>query len=313
MRFDPDEHISIQKVCADELVKLAGKYKNFVVLEANIGVGPVLQNFAKEFPNRHFRFGNCLRSMVASSVGFIVRGKIPLLFSNAIPLTGKTWDTVRNFICTQNLNVKFFGLHAGILNAEEGVINQSLEDVSIMRSIPNMKVIAPADAVETRKAIDVMMLDYGPCYMRLLHLPLPKLYSEKHKFVIGKGDIYKSGTDLCIFSYSTTLHTAIEASEILDRKKISTMVINMPSISPIDSGLVVECAKAVDKIVVVEDHQVVGGLGSAISDVLSKDYPVKILKLGLDGFGESGKVDDLYRKFELDGVGIADRIQDWLK
>jgi len=313
MKFDPDEQISIQKVCADELVKMAGKYKNFVVLEANLGPGSGLQNFAKQFPDRHFRFGNSLRAMVASAAGFVARGKIPLLFAYAIPISGRAWDSIRNFISSQNLNVKIFGLHAGILNAEEGILNQALEDVTIMRSMPNMKVIAPADAVETRLALDVMMLDYGPCYMRLLHLPLPKLFTEKHKFVFGKGHIYKSGTDVCIFSYGTTMHTALDAAEILERKKVSTMVVNMSSLSPIDAGLIVECAKAVNKIVTVEDHQVEGGLGTAVSEVLCTDYPVKLLRLGMDGYGESGKVDDLYRKFELDGMGISEKIQDWIK
>lgn len=313
MKFDPDEQISIQKVCADELVKMAGKYKNFVVLEANLGPGSGLQNFAKQFPDRHFRFGNSVRAMVASAAGFVARGKIPLLFAYAIPMTGRAWDSIRNFISSQNLNVKIFGLHAGILNAEEGVLNQALEDVTIMRSMPNMKVIATADAVETRLALEVMMLDYGPCYMRLLHLPLPKLFSEKHKFVFGKGHIYKSGTDVCIFSYGTTMHTALDAADILERKKVSTMVVNMSSLAPIDASLIVECAKAVDKIVTVEDHQTEGGLGTAVSEVLCTDYPVKLLRLGMDGYGESGKVDDLYRKFELDGMGIAEKIQEWIK
>ncbi len=313
MKFDPDEQISIQKVCADELVKMAGKYKNFVVLEANLGPGSGLQNFAKQFPDRHFRFGNSLRAMVASAAGFVARGKIPLLFAYAIPISGRAWDSIRNFISSQNLNVKIFGLHAGILNAEEGILNQALEDVTIMRSMPNMKVIAPADAVETRLALDVMMLDYGPCYMRLLHLPLPKLFTEKHKFVFGKGHIYKSGTDVCIFSYGTTMHTSLDAADILERKKVSTMVVNMSSLSPIDASLIVECAKAVNKIVTVEDHQIEGGLGTAVSEVLCTDYPVNLLRLGMDGYGESGKVDDLYRKFELDGMGIAEQIQEWIK
>lgn len=313
MKFDPDEQISIQKVCADELVKMAGKYKNFVVLEANLGPGSGLQNFAKQFPDRHFRFGNSVRAMVASAAGFVARGKIPLLFAYAIPMTGRAWDSIRNFISSQNFNVKIFGLHAGILNAEEGILNQALEDVAIMRSMPNMKVIAPADAVETRLALDVMMLDYGPCYMRLLHLPLPKLFTEKHKFVFGKGHIYKGGTDVCIFSYGTTMHTALDAADILERKKISTMVVNMSSLSPVDASLIVECAKAVDKIVTVEDHQTEGGLGTAVCEVLSTDYPVKVLRLGMDGYGESGKVDDLYRKFGLDGVGISEKILEWIK
>ncbi len=313
MRTYPEEQISIQKVCADELVKIAGKYKNFVVLEANVGPSSGLQNFARQFPDRHFRFGNSLRAMVAASAGFVARGKIPLIFAYGIPVTGRAWDLIRNFICAQNLNVKIFGLHAGILNAEEGVLNQALEDVAIMRSIPGMKVIAPADAVETRAALDVMLLDYGPVYMRLLHLPLPNLFNLKHKFVLGKGNIYKGGTDVCIFSYGTTMHTALDAADILERKKVSTMVVNMSSLNPVDENLIVECAKAVDRLVTVEDHQIQGGLGTAVCEVLSTIYPAKVLRIGMDGFAESAKVDDLYKKYELDGVGIADQISEWLR
>jgi transketolase len=161
--------------------------------------------------------------------------------------------------------------------------------------------------------MDVMMLDYGPTYLRLLHLPLPDLFDNQYKFVFGKGKIYKPGSDVCIFAVGTVMHTALDAAEVLEREGVSTMVVNMSSISPVDKDLIVECAKAVQHVVTVEDHQIVGGLGSAVCEALAEHYPAKVLRLGMDGFAESGKVDDLYRKYKLDGVGIVEQIEEWIK
>lgn len=313
MRFNPTQQISTERAFTDSLVKLGAKYKNFVVLSANVAAPLGLAAFDKEHPDRHFPFGNAGRAMVGAAAGFVVRGKIPFLCSYGISASGRGWDAVRNYLCSTPLNVKIVGIHAGILNSEEGACNQPLEDVALMRSIPGMKVVCPADAEETRKAVEMMMLDYGPTYLRLMHLPLPNLYDSQYKFVFGKGNIYKSGTDICIFAMGTTVHTALDAAEILGRKGKSVMVVNMASIAPFDEDLVVECAKAVNHVVTVEDHQIVGGLGSAVCETLATHYPMKVLRLGMDGFGESGKVDDLYRKYGLDGVGIAEKIGEVLK
>lgn len=313
MQFNPDVHLSTQKVFTDSLVKLAGKYNNFVVLDANVGAPLGIQSFVQAFPGRHFHFGNAVRSMIGASAGFVARGKIPFLCSYAVPAAGRGWDSIRNYLCNSQVNVKIVGINAGLFNGYEGATNQSLEDIAIMRAIPNMKVICPADAIEARKAIELMMLDYGPTYLRLYHLPLPDLYDKDYKFVLGKGNIYKSGNEVCIFAIGTNVHTALDAADILEKKNISTMVVNMASLSPIDEDLIVECAKAVSHVVTVEDHQIVGGLGSAVCEVLSENYPMKVLRLGMNGFSESGKVDDLYRKFELDGIGIAEKIQEAIK
>lgn len=313
MRFNPEQQISTQKAFTETLVKLGGKYKNFVVLNANVGVPLGIQAFEQAFPERSFSFGNAHRAMVAGAAGFMVRGKIPFLCSYALPATGEAWDDIRNYLSNTPLNVKIVGLGAGIFSGQEGSTNQALEDVALMRSIPGMKIACPADAEQARKAIEIMMLDYGPTYLRLMHLPLPSLYDDQYKFVFGKGNIYKSGTDVCIFTYGTTVHTTLDASESLERSGVSVMVVNMASVSPLDEDLVIECAKAVNHVVTVEDHQIAGGLGTAVCEVLSTYYPMKVLRLGMDGFGESGRVDDLYRKYGLDGVGIAENIQRWIK
>lgn len=313
MRFHPEKQVSTQKALTETLVKLGGKYKNFVVLNANVGVPLGLQRFEKAFPERYFNFGNASHAMVGAAAGFVVRGKIPFLCSYALSASGRNWDDIRNFLCSTPLNVKIVGIHAGLLNGEEGATNQSLEDLALMRSIPGMKVLCPADAAETEKAIEVMMLDYGPTYLRLMHLPLPSIYDDQYKFVLGRGNIYKSGTDVCIFAIGTGVHTALDAAEALERQGISTMVVNMSSLAPLDEDLIVECAKAVNHVVTVEDHQINGGLGSAVCEVLTTHYPMKVLRLGMDGFAESGRVDDLFRKYGLDGVGIAERVKDWIR
>lgn len=313
MRFQPEQQVSTQKAFTETLVKLGGKYKNFVVLSANVGAPLGIQSFEKAFPERHFPFGNAGSAMVAAAAGFVVRGKIPFLCSYALPATGRGWEDIRNFLCATPLNVKIVGLASGLLNGQEGPTNQSLEDIALMRSIPGMKVVCPADAEEARKAIEVMMLDYGPTYLRLMHLPLPNLYDSQHKFVFGKANIYKSGTDVCIFAYGTTVHTALDAAEALERDGVSTMVVNVSSIAPMDEDLIIECAKAVNHVVTVEDHSVIGGLGSAVCEVLSTHYPMKVLRLGMQGFGETGNVDDLFRKYKLDGVGIAESVHQHMK
>lgn len=176
-----------------------------------------------------------------------------------------------------------------------------------------MKVLCPADTVETKKALEMMLLDYGPTYLRLFHFPLPDLYDDEHKFVFGKGSIYKYGSDVCLIAVGTGVHTALEAATILEREGIATMVVNMASVKPLDEDLVIECAKQVQHLFTVEDHNVIGGLGSAVAEVLSARYPCKLTRLGMESFGESGKVDDLYRKYRLDGAGIAEQVMEFVR
>jgi transketolase len=308
MGFTSDNQNSVQRVFTETLVKLGDKYKNFVVLNANVGTPLNIQKFTKVFPERHFNFGNAGRAMVGAAAGFVARRKTPFLCSYAVAATGRGFDSIRSFLCKEQLNLKIVGINSGIFNAREGSVNQALEDMAIMRTIPNMKVVCPADSVETASAVEAMMLDYGPTYLRLMHNPLPNLYDENYNFEFGQGNIYKQGEDVCIFAIGTCVHTALDAASILERKGLSTMVVNMSSLSPFDEDLVVECARAVQYVVTVEDHNVVGGLGSAVCEVLCDKYPIKVLRLGMDGFGESGKVDDLFRKYGLDGEGIAERV-----
>jgi transketolase len=307
MLYNPDFQSSTQKSFSEAINRLGLKFRNMVVLNSNMSDTTVLQAFNKTFPERVFKFGNEVDTMFAAACGFTVRGKLPLICTYAIS-TGRSWDLIRNYLCYPNLNVKIIGFRAGLLNSDEGATFQALEDVALMSSIPNMKVLCPADPVETRKALEVMMDDYGPTYMRLTHAPVPDLYDDRYRFEIGRGHIYKPGTDICIFTYGVGLHMAMDAAQLFDRQGVSVMVVNISSIKPIDENLIIECAKAVNRVVTVEDHSINGGLGTAVAEVLSTHYPVKVLRLGVDGFGETGKVDDLFRKYKLNAAGIVESI-----
>jgi len=296
----------------DALTRNSGRFRNVVLLNGNMSAAAGLQGFQKGYPDRYFNFGNAVETMFGAAAGFAVRGKIPFICSFALSASGKSWDQVRNFICASNLNVKIVGTHAGLLRAEEGVFHQALEDIAIMRSLPNMKVVCPADATEAKKAVEAMIMDYGPTYLRLVDQPLPDLYDDQYKFQFGHAHIYKHGTDVCIFATGIGFHMALEAAGMLERESVSTMVVNMSSIKPIDSNLIVECARQIPALVTVEDHNITGGLGSAVAEVLSEKYPAKLLRIGMEGFGESGKVDDLFRKYRLDAVGIMEQVKEWI-
>lgn len=310
MLYNPDVQSSTQKAFFETLLKWGGKFKNTCILHSNMGSTLGLQNFTKAYPDRIFNFGNNLNTLISAACGMTIRGKIPLVCSVSDALTGRNWQAIRSLVCYPNLNIKFIASHGGILSGPDGAGIQALEDISIMRPLPNMKVVCPADANETKKVGEMIMLDYGPTYVRLSHLPFPELYDNDHAFEFGKANIYKGGSDVCIFSYGTTLHTSLEAAQILEREGISTMVVNVASIKPLDEGLVVECAHQIPHLVTVEDHLINGGLGSAVAEVLSEKYPAKLLRLGMKTFGESGNVDDLYKKYRLDGVGIAEQIME---
>lgn len=304
-----DEIASTAKAFGDAMVKLGSKYKNAVVLDANAGRFLNLGGFARAFPDRYFSFGNAESNMIGAAAGFTVRGKIPFLCSFSMFMTGRAWELIRNAVAYPHLNVKLVGAFSGILCGEDGATYQSLEDVALMRVIPNMKVVCPVDGVETKQVLEAMMNDYGPTYLRLANTPTTNVYDEARKFVFGKGHVYRPGTDVCIFSYGDTFHSSLQAAELLERDGISTMVVNLASIKPLDDALVIECAKQSSRIVTVEDHQITGGLGSAVAETLSASYPAKVLRLGMNGFGESGKPEELYKKYRLDAVGIYEQIK----
>lgn len=307
--------IATRKAFGDALASLGDKYKNLVVLDADLSNSTQSQIFGKKFPERFFTMGIAEQDLVDTAAGFAMAGKLPFACSFAIFLTGIGWQQIRNGICYPNLNVKLIGSHGGIQLGEDGATHQALEDFAVMRVIPNMKVFCPADAVETKQIIEAVANDYGPTYVRLARMPTPVLYDHSYKFQMGKGSILlesdnAGSLDIGIIAVGALVAPALEAAKMLQKDGRSVRVINMASIKPIDEELVIETAKKVKLLVTAEDHQIIGGLAGAVADVLCNEAPRTFKRIGmLDKFGESGKSSDLYRKYGFDAAGIYETLK----
>jgi len=308
MLYQVNQKVPTREAFGDAVAKFGGRYKNVVVLDADLASSLKTQKFAQLYPERYLNFGIAEANMVTSAAGMSIRGKVPFACSFAMFITGRGWEFIRNSICYPNLNVKLVGSHAGILTGEDGATHQALEDIAIMRAIPNMKVICPADATETYMAIEEIVKDFGPTYIRLGRGAVPVIYDANHKFRIGYGDILTFGEDVCLIATGTMVSICLEVSKKLEDQGIHTTVINISTIKPIDDKLIVEYAKKTKMIVTVEDHGIIGGLGSAVMEALSETYPVKVRRIGMQKFGESGKPEDLYRKYSLDSEGVLRQV-----
>lgn len=309
MQYSQGDLIATRQAFGDALAKFGGRHKNVAVLDADLSGSLKTDKFARLYPDRHFNFGIAESNMINSAAGMSLRGKIPFACSFAIFTTGRAWEHIRNSICYPNLNVKLVGSHAGILTGEDGATHQATEDIAIMRAIPNMKVICPADATEAYLAVEEVMKDFGPTYIRLGRKAVPVIYNGDHKFKIGFGDILTFGNDIALIATGTMVSKCLEAAEMLKKEGIQSMVVNISTIKPIDEKLIIDCAKKNKMIFIAEDHQIAGGLGGAVSEVLCENYPAKVHKIGmLDRFGESGKPEDLYNKYKLDAHGVFKRV-----
>lgn len=311
--FFPSVTLSTRKGFGDALVKLGEKHKRIVVLDADVGNSTYTNQFEKTFPERFFNFGVAEQNMVGAASGFALRGKIPFAVSFAMFVAGRAWEQARNSVSYSRANVKLVGSHGGILVGEDGATHQALEDIATMRSIANMKVFQPADYFEAKKVTEAMVLDFGPSYLRLGRSNFPFLYDESYHWEIGKGSVLFEGTDVGIIASGAPVHFALEAAKMLKNDGISARVINMCSIKPIDTELIADSARKCSALVTVEDHNVNGGLGSAVSEVLCETVPKKLLRHGMHDFGESGKWQDLYKKYKLDAKGIYEVIKTWRK
>ncbi|OIP80769.1 transketolase [Candidatus Peregrinibacteria bacterium CG10_big_fil_rev_8_21_14_0_10_44_7] len=300
------EKIATRAAFGEAIAELGAKYRNIMVLDADLASSTKTLKFAQAFPGRHFNIGIAEQNMMSIAAGMAIKGKIPFACTFAIFATGRAWEQIRNGIAYPNLNVKVVGSHSGIMTGEDGATHQALEDIAVMRAIPNMKVFCPADAYETKAVIASMCEDFGPVYLRLGRSAVPVLYDEKYRFKPGKGDVLRDGTDITIFAVGSTVSRALSAAEILESQGVSARVCNMCSIKPIDEDLILESARKTKKLFSVEDHQIIGGLGSAISEVLAEaGSGIPLKRIGMHKFGESGKDEDLYRKYGLDAEGIV--------
>lgn len=297
------------------LVELGKEHEEIVVLDADLAGSTKTGVFRKAFPERHFNIGIAEANMAGIAAGFAACGKVPFFSSFAMFAAGRAYEQVRNAIGYPQLNVKIGATHAGISVGEDGASHQCIEDMALMREIPGMVIINPADDVEARAAVKAAYEHVGPVYLRFGRLAVPVYNDEEtYKFEIGKGVVVKEGTDVTIFATGLCVKEAIEAEELLAADGISAEIINIHTIKPIDRELVVKSALKTGKVVTVEEHSIIGGLGSAVAEVLCEEAPTKLLRIGVrDVFGESGPALELIHKYELDAEGIHKQVKAFLK
>ncbi len=284
-----------------------GKEYDIVVLDADLSKSTKTDTFKKEFPDRFINMGIAEQNMMSTAAGLASCGKIVFASSFAMFAAGRAFEQIRNSICYPNLNVKIGATHAGISVGEDGASHQCIEDIGIMRTIPNMVVINPADDVEARAAVKAAILHNGPVYLRFGRLASSVLYDEEtYEFEIGKGVLLKDGTDVSIIATGLMVEAALEAKEILAKDGINARVINIHTIKPIDREIIVKAAKETGAIVTCEEHNIIGGLGSAVAEVLCEEAPVPMERVGVkDIFGKSGVPAQLLKEYGLTAEDIA--------
>ena len=292
----------------EALLELGKENKDVIVLDADLAGATKTELFAKEFPDRFFDIGIAEADMMGTAAGLSTCGKIPYVSTFAMFAAGRSYDQIRNSICYPNLNVKICATHAGITVGEDGATHQMIEDLSLMRTIPNMKVLSPSDDAQTKWTIKEISKINGPVYVRLARLATEEVYGENQKFEIGKAVQHGDGTDGTIFATGVTVQEALKAQKMLQEKGINVRVVDMFSIKPIDKEMIIKCAKETKKLVSIEDHNVIGGLGSAISEVLTEEYPAKLIRLGIkDIFGRSGKAEELMKLYGIVSDNIIEK------
>ena len=300
---------SVRSEYGKTLVELGKENKNIVVLDADLSCSTQTKLFAQEFSDRFFNVGIAEQDLMTTAAGLACTGKIAFVSTFAMFATGRAWDQIRNTICYSNLNVKIAATHGGITVGEDGASHQALEDVALMRNIPNMTVIVPADATETRQAIRYAANHNGPFYIRIARTNLPDIFDEKYKFSGDKAVIVNEGKDITLITNGETLVETIDCAKMLSEKRISAEVINIPVVKPIDAQTVINSAKKTNRVITIENHSVIGGLGSAVCEVLAENYPVKVTRIGInDEFGQSGNAKELMSHYGLNAESLAKTI-----
>lgn len=294
------------------LVELGAKHDNLVVLDADLAAATKTAIFKKAYPERHIDCGIAESNMIGIAAGLAATGKVPFASSFAMFAAGRAFEQIRNSVGYPKLNVKIGATHAGISVGEDGATHQCNEDIALMRTIPGMVVINPCDDVEARAAVKAAYDHIGPVYLRFGRLATPVINDEStYEFKLGKGVVLKEGTDLTIIATGLCVYESLQAAKMLEADGINAAVINIHTIKPLDEELIIEYAKKTNKVVTVEEHSVIGGLGSAVCDTLSENYPTKVLKIGVnDVFGESGPAVKLLEKYGLTADGIYKKIKD---
>lgn len=294
----------------EALVELAKEYPNLYVLDADLAAATKTGIFKKAYPDRHFDCGIAEGNMMSIAAGMAAAGDIVFASSFAMFAAGRAYEQVRNSIGYPHLNVKIGATHAGISVGEDGATHQCCEDIALMRTIPGMTVIVPADDVEAKQAVRAAVEFDGPVYLRFGRLAVPVFFDENYKFEIGKGAVLKEGTDVTVIANGLMVAPAVEAAEKLAEEGISVRVVNMPTVKPLDGELVKKCAEETGAIVTAEEHSVIGGLGGAVSEYLAENCPVPVVKLGVDDkFGTSGPALQLLDIFKLNADGVIEKVR----
>ncbi|MDI9475987.1 MAG: transketolase family protein [Natronincolaceae bacterium] len=301
------EMVATRDAYGKALVELGRVNENIVVLDADLSKSTKTYAFGQEFPDRFINVGIAEQNLMGVAAGLSTAGKIVFASTFAIFATGRAFEIVRNSIGYPKLNVKICATHSGITVGEDGASHQAIEDISCMRTIPNMTVIVPSDSVETRAVIHAVSKMDGPVYVRLGRLAVPVINDEKsYKFEMGKGVVLNKGDDATIITTGLMVGEALEAAGELETRGIKARVINMHTIKPIDENLIIEAAKETGAIVTAEEHNIIGGLGSAVAEVIGENHPVPLKRIGIkDTFGESGKPAELMKKYGLTSDGIV--------
>lgn len=304
-----DKKIATRQSYGEALAELGKENENIVVLDADLSKTTKTDIFAKEFPDRFFDVGIAEQNMMGVAAGMATTGLIPYASTFAVFAAGRAYDQVRNSICYPNLNVKICATHAGITAGEDGATHQMLEDLSMMRTLPNMTVLCTSDDSQTKWAVKEISKINGPVYLRLARLATPVIYNGDEKFEIGKGYQFGDGTDATVIATGVTVIEALKAQETLKEQGIDIRVIDMHTIKPIDKEIIIKAAKETKKIITIEDHNIIGGLGTAVCEVLSEEYPTKVIRMGIeDTFGCSGKAEELMKHFNITAEGIIKQI-----
>ena len=314
MKIDKTKTSSIRKAFGKTLTEIGELNDRVVVMDADLACSTQTQMFGNKFPDRFFDCGIAEQDMIATAAGLASEGKIPFVASFAMFATGRTYDQIRNAVCYPNFNVKIVGTHGGVTVGEDGATHQALEDISLMRNIPHMTVIVPADSRECEEAIKYASLHDGPMYIRISRCIVPDIFDEHYHINIHKAVVLEEGTDVSVFTNGETLAEVLLAAEELKEEGISVEVINVPVIKPLDFQTVIDSVKKTKFAITVENHSIIGGLGSAICETLASRYPTKVYRVGIhDEFGQSGQSDQLIEYYGLDSKTLAKRIRTMYK
>ena len=305
-----DKKVATRQSYGEALKELGSENKNIVVLDADLSTATKTEMFAKEFPDRFFDMGIAEQDMIGTAAGFATCGKIPFASTFAVFAAGRAYDQIRNSICYPNLNVKICATHCGITVGEDGATHQMLEDINLMRGLPNMTVLSPSDDIQAKWAVKEAAKIEGPVYIRFGRASTPILYDESTRFELGKAVQIGEGKDATVFATGIMVAEALKAKEELIKEGIDIRVIDIHTIKPIDKDIIIKSAKETNKLISIEEHSIIGGLGSAISEVLSEEYPAKLTRMGMkDCFGKSGSASELLKYFGLTSKEIIEEIK----